>query len=212
MLTLGDTDAARPQLVKEREVRYARLQPEVLMRFLLLLLLFPLAGCVGSSTPHLPGCARPSPLDLDVGLAHYPDRAESVEPLNRSRNRDEFHSAWAEPQRASSETARLEYLGQAVIFVPREGWRSQTGSGSSRSRGERGGWSSQGGRSGGGWGVVRRESLGPLVAGNGDVRGADNDGDGRRETVFKKGYTRKDGTRVRSHYSAPPKRGKSRGR
>jgi hypothetical protein len=41
---------------------------------------------------------------------------------------------------------------------------------------------------------------------NGDIYGADNDGDGRRETVFVSGYYRKDGTYVRSHYRARPRR------
>jgi hypothetical protein len=41
---------------------------------------------------------------------------------------------------------------------------------------------------------------------NGDVYGADNDGDGRVETVFVRGYYRKDGTYVRSHYRAKPRR------
>ena len=47
-------------------------------------------------------------------------------------------------------------------------------------------------------------SSSPLVAQNGDRRGFDNDGDGRRETVFVNGYTRSDGTYVRSHYRAAP--------
>lgn len=43
----------------------------------------------------------------------------------------------------------------------------------------------------------------PLIAPNGDIRGADNDGDGRRETEFVRGYTKKDGTVVPGHYRAP---------
>lgn len=46
----------------------------------------------------------------------------------------------------------------------------------------------------------------PLVAENGDVRGADNDGDGRAEPVHVRGYYRKDGTYVRGHYRAAPRR------
>jgi hypothetical protein len=41
---------------------------------------------------------------------------------------------------------------------------------------------------------------------NGDLYGVDNDGDGRRETVFVRGYYRKNGTYVRSHYRAKPRR------
>jgi hypothetical protein len=41
---------------------------------------------------------------------------------------------------------------------------------------------------------------------NGDIYGIDNDGDGRAETVFVRGYYRKDGTYVRSHYRAKPRR------
>lgn len=44
----------------------------------------------------------------------------------------------------------------------------------------------------------------PPVAENGDRRGADNDGDGRKEPVHVKGYYRKDGTYVRGHYRAKP--------
>lgn len=47
---------------------------------------------------------------------------------------------------------------------------------------------------------------GPPVAENHDVRGADNDGDGRREPVYVRGYYRKDGTYVRGHYRARPRR------
>ena len=42
----------------------------------------------------------------------------------------------------------------------------------------------------------------PRVAENRDVRGADNDGDGRRESIHVRGYYRKDGTYVRGHYRA----------
>jgi len=42
----------------------------------------------------------------------------------------------------------------------------------------------------------------PDIAQNGDVRGADNDGDGRVEPVFVRGYYKQDGTYVRSHYRA----------
>ena len=49
-------------------------------------------------------------------------------------------------------------------------------------------------------------SLAPPVAENGDVRGVDNDGDGRIEPVYVRGYYRKDGTYVRSHYRARPRR------
>jgi hypothetical protein len=41
------------------------------------------------------------------------------------------------------------------------------------------------------------------TAENGDIYGADNDGDGRIETIFVRGYYRKNGTYVRSHYRAP---------
>jgi hypothetical protein len=46
----------------------------------------------------------------------------------------------------------------------------------------------------------------PAVAENGDIRGADNDGDGRAEPVHVRGYYRKDGTYVRGHYRARPRR------
>ena len=46
----------------------------------------------------------------------------------------------------------------------------------------------------------------PGVAENGDVRGADNDGDGRAEPTHVNGYFRKNGTYVRSHYRALPRR------
>ena len=48
-------------------------------------------------------------------------------------------------------------------------------------------------------------SSSPYRAQNGDIRGADNDGDGRRETTYISGYYRKDGTYVRSHYRAAPR-------
>lgn len=46
----------------------------------------------------------------------------------------------------------------------------------------------------------------PAVAENGDIQGADNDGDGRSEPVYVGGYYRKDGTYVRGHYRAKPRR------
>lgn len=46
----------------------------------------------------------------------------------------------------------------------------------------------------------------PAVAENGDIRGVDNDGDGRSEPVYVRGYIRKDGTYVRGHYRARPRR------
>jgi len=46
----------------------------------------------------------------------------------------------------------------------------------------------------------------PPVAENGDVRGWDNDGDGRTEPVHVRGYYRRDGTYVRGHYRARPRR------
>ena len=44
----------------------------------------------------------------------------------------------------------------------------------------------------------------PHAAENGDVQGADNDGDGRVEPTYVRGYYRADGTYVRSHYRALP--------
>jgi hypothetical protein len=41
---------------------------------------------------------------------------------------------------------------------------------------------------------------------NGDAYNVDNDGDGRREPVYVKGYHRKDGTYVRSHYRVRSRR------
>lgn len=46
----------------------------------------------------------------------------------------------------------------------------------------------------------------PSIAENGDYYGRDNDGDGRVETVHVRGYRRKDGTYVRGHYRAKPRR------
>lgn len=46
----------------------------------------------------------------------------------------------------------------------------------------------------------------PEVAENEDIRGADNDADDRPETVFVRGYYRKDGTYVPSHYRDAPSR------
>ena len=46
----------------------------------------------------------------------------------------------------------------------------------------------------------------PHRAENGDFRGKDNDYDGRKEPIFVKGYTKKNGTKVRSHYRAKPKK------
>ena len=42
----------------------------------------------------------------------------------------------------------------------------------------------------------------PRRSKNGDVRGKDNDGDGRPETIYIEGYTRKDGVKVKGHYRA----------
>lgn len=44
----------------------------------------------------------------------------------------------------------------------------------------------------------------PPVAENGDRGGADNDGDGRAEGVYVRGYYKKDGTYVRGHYRTKP--------
>lgn len=46
----------------------------------------------------------------------------------------------------------------------------------------------------------------PVRAENGDYYGRDNDGDGRVETVHVRGYYRRDGTYVRGHYRARPRR------
>ena len=46
----------------------------------------------------------------------------------------------------------------------------------------------------------------PPRAENGDIFGRDNDGDGRIETVHVRGYFKKNGTYVRSHYRAAPHR------
>jgi hypothetical protein len=53
-------------------------------------------------------------------------------------------------------------------------------------------------------GAATSPSWPPPLAENGDVRGVDNDGDGRIEPVYVRGYYRKDGTYVRSHYRARP--------
>jgi len=45
----------------------------------------------------------------------------------------------------------------------------------------------------------------PHRAENGDLYNWDNDGDGRREPVYVRGYFRKDGTYVRGHYRARPR-------
>lgn len=50
------------------------------------------------------------------------------------------------------------------------------------------------------------KSYPPIQAENGDIKGADNDGDGRTEPVYVRGYYRKDGTYVRGHYRASPRR------
>lgn len=49
-------------------------------------------------------------------------------------------------------------------------------------------------------------SKGPKTAENGDVRGRDNDGDGRKEPVFVKSYTKINGTVVKGQYRALPKK------
>jgi hypothetical protein len=46
----------------------------------------------------------------------------------------------------------------------------------------------------------------PFVSENGDIHGADNDGDGRLEPTYVRGYIRRDGTYVQSHYRALPHR------
>ena len=46
----------------------------------------------------------------------------------------------------------------------------------------------------------------PWMTENGDIYNRDNDGDGRVETVYVRGYYRKNGTYVRSHYRAKPRR------
>lgn len=43
----------------------------------------------------------------------------------------------------------------------------------------------------------------PYIAPNGDIRGYDNDFDGRKETIYVDSYWKKDGTYVRGHYRAP---------
>ena len=58
------------------------------------------------------------------------------------------------------------------------------------------------------WAIQSASSSGRIVTGsggiaeNGDIYGADNDGDGRTETESVKGYYKKDGTYVRGHYRA----------
>jgi len=42
----------------------------------------------------------------------------------------------------------------------------------------------------------------PQKSENGDVRGRDNDNDGRPETTYVEGFTRKDGVKVKGHYRA----------
>ncbi len=54
--------------------------------------------------------------------------------------------------------------------------------------------------------VPARTSTGFGTAENGDRPGVDNDGDGRVEPVHVRGYYRKDGTYVRGHYRASPRR------
>ncbi len=54
--------------------------------------------------------------------------------------------------------------------------------------------------------VALTPAFAPPNSENGDLRGADNDRDGRTEPVFVNGYYRKDGTYVRSHYRARPRR------
>lgn len=81
-------------------------------------------------------------------------------------------------------------------------WIGDTGRGSSSSITDAGSISSQMGRM-----PPTATRVGPpLIAGNGDIRGMDNDGDGRAETVFVKGFTRKDGTTVQSQFRAPPRK------
>ena len=46
------------------------------------------------------------------------------------------------------------------------------------------------------------------VAKNGDVWNKDNDGDGRKEPIFVRSYTKKNGIKVRSHYRAKSKKSK----
>ena len=48
----------------------------------------------------------------------------------------------------------------------------------------------------------------PKIAENGDVQGRDNDGNGRKEPVYVKGYTTKKGTVVQGQYRAMPKKKK----
>ena len=46
----------------------------------------------------------------------------------------------------------------------------------------------------------------PYRSENGDIKGYDNDGDGRLEPTYVKSYYKSDGTYVRSHYRAKPRR------
>ena len=46
----------------------------------------------------------------------------------------------------------------------------------------------------------------PYRSENGDIKGYDNDGDGRLEPTYVKGYYKSNGTYVRSHYRAKPRR------
>eukprot|EP00918_Siedleckia_nematoides_P092914 GHVU01203915.1.p1 GENE.GHVU01203915.1~~GHVU01203915.1.p1 ORF type:complete len:165 (+),score=14.69 GHVU01203915.1:319-813(+) len=50
------------------------------------------------------------------------------------------------------------------------------------------------------------EGLFTAPAENGDFYNKDNDGDGRLEPIHVKGYTKKDGTYVKGHYRARPKK------
>lgn len=52
----------------------------------------------------------------------------------------------------------------------------------------------------------RGVSIPPYRAENGDYRGRDNDFNGRSEPVYVRGYYKKNGTYVRSHYRAKPRR------
>lgn len=54
--------------------------------------------------------------------------------------------------------------------------------------------------------TMSNETHSPSRAENGDLFNRDNDGDGRVESVYVKGYYKKNGTYVRSHYRAAPRR------
>ena len=56
------------------------------------------------------------------------------------------------------------------------------------------------------WDWNNTTTFNPSPAENGDYKCIDNDRDGRVEPVYVKGYYRTDGTYVRSHYRAKPKR------